>query len=200
MIKVKICGLSRICDIEAVNCERPDYIGFVFAESRRKVTPEQAATLRVRLLPDIVPVGVFVDETIEHILRLIDEDIIDVVQLHGSEDETYIQNLKRLTNKTVIKAITIQHKGDVQKWEKTAADYLLLDHKGGGTGQRFDWDLIGAVDKPYFLAGGLNLDNITQAMQKRTLYALDVSSGVETHGMKDPIKIKAFIRRARDEQ
>ena len=198
MTKVKICGLLRPCDIEAVNAEKPDYIGFVFAESRRKVTLTQAAELKKLLLPDIIPVGVFVNEPIENIISLVSEGIIDVIQLHGLESATYIQELKLLTDKPVIKAIAVQSKGDVQKWSGSAADYLLLDHKGGGTGQSFDWDMIGEVDKLYFLAGGLNPKNITEAIRKTAPYAVDVSSGVENEGFKDPAKIKEFIRRVRD--
>jgi len=198
MVKVKICGLLRPCDIDAVNAEKPDYIGFVFAESRRKVTLTQAAELKNLLLPDIIPVGVFVNEPIENILSLVSEGIIDVIQLHGSESEAYIQKLKLLTAKPVIKAIAVQCKGDVQKWSGSEADYLLLDHKGGGTGQSFNWDMIGEVDKPYFLAGGLNPKNIVEAIGKTTPYAVDVSSGVEAEGLKDPAKIKEFIRRVRD--
>lgn len=198
MVKVKICGLSRPCDIEAVNTEKPDYIGFVFAKSRRKVTPAQAVALKTLLSPDITSVGVFVDEAIERILSLVRENIIDIIQLHGSEDETYIQKLKRSTDKPVVKAIGVYSKGDVQKWATTAADYLLLDHKGGGTGQNFDWDMIGEIDKPYFLAGGLRPENIVKAIGQAAPYAVDVSSGVETGGIKDPKKITAFIRRVRD--
>lgn len=199
MIKVKICGLFRPCDIEAVNAEKPDYIGFVFAESRRKVTLIQAVELKKLLLPDITTVGVFVDEAVENIFLLVCEGVIDIIQLHGTEDEAYIQKLKQLTGKPVIKAVSVKSKGDVQKWSDTAADYLLLDHKGGGTGQSFDWDMIGEVNKPYFLAGGLRPENISEAIQKTVPYAVDVSSGVETGGVKDLAKIKEFIRRIRDE-
>jgi len=143
MVKVKICGLFRPCDIEAVNAAKPDYIGFVFAESKRKITPSQAMDLRKLLSPGIIPVGVFVNEPIANILSLAQEGVINAIQLHGSEDEVYIQKLKLLTNTPIIKAISIQNKGDAQKWSATSADYLLLDHKGGGTGQSFDWDMIG---------------------------------------------------------
>jgi len=197
-MKIKICGLTRPQDIDALNANKPDYIGFVFAESRRKVTPAQAAGLRKLLSPDIIPVGVFVDEAQENILALLRDGIIDVIQLHGSEDEEYIQKLKHLTDKTIIKAISVQNRGDVQKWSGTAADYLLLDHKGGGTGENFNWDLIGEIDKSYFLAGGLNAQNITEAILKTAPFAVDVSSGVETDGVKDPAKIKEFIRRVRN--
>jgi len=198
MVKIKICGLSSPCDIESVNAEKPEYIGFVFAQSRRKVTRIQAANLRKILSPDIIPIGIFVDETIPNIVPLVSDGIIDIIQLHGSEDEEYIQNLRRLTDKPIIKAIGVQKKEDVQKWSATTADYLLLDHTSGGTGKTFDWDLIGEIRNSYFLAGGLNPENVTQAIQKTAPYAVDVSSGVETEGKKDPVKIREFIRRIRN--
>jgi len=197
MAKIKICGLSRLSDIEAVNKEKPDYIGFVFAKSRRKVTPKQALLLRENLCKDIIPVGVFVNESIENILSLIKNGIIEIIQLHGSEDENYIKHLKSLTNKPIIKAITVQNKGDVQKWENVGADFLLLDHKSGGTGETFDWSLIGNTKKPFFLAGGLTCENITDAIKKVNPFAVDTSSGVETNGFKDYEKIKEFIKRVR---
>ena len=193
MTKIKICGLTRPCDIDAVNTLHPDYVGFVFANSRRKVTPQQAYELRKRLASNIIPVGVFVNETIQHIYSLIQNGVIDAVQLHGNEDEAYIQQLKSLTVKPVIKAVSVQKAGDVQKYEQTAADYLLLDTPGGGTGKVFDWGLIGQTEKPYFLAGGLDASNVSQAIKQTTPFAVDVSSGVETNGLKDPAKIKGFI-------
>jgi len=199
MVKVKICGLSRPCDIEAANAEKPDYIGFVFAESRRKVSRSKAADLRRLMLPEIIPVGVFVNESIENILSLIHDKTIDIVQLHGSEDEEYIHELKTQTDKPIIKAINVQSKGDVQRWSETSADFLLLDHENGGTGQSFDWMLIGYSHKPYFLAGGLNPQNITDAISKTSPYCVDASSGVESTGVKDLEKISEFIRRARNE-
>lgn len=198
MAKIKICGLSRPCDIEAVNDEKPEYIGFVFAESRRKVTPQQALELRKMLKADIIPVGVFVDEEAENIVSLVQDGIIDAIQLHGSENEKYIKKLKTLTNKPVIKAIVVQNEGDVQKRAATAADYLLLDNKSGGSGRSFNWNLIGKTDKPFFLAGGLNLENIAEAIREIKPFAVDISSGVETDGFKDPAKIKEFIRRVRE--
>ncbi|WP_230397677.1 phosphoribosylanthranilate isomerase [Novisyntrophococcus fermenticellae] len=198
MVKVKICGLSRPCDIEAVNEVKPEYIGFVFAESRRKVTPQQALELRKMLEPDIIPVGVFVDEKAENIVSLMQNGIIDAVQLHGSENEKYIEKLKVLIKKPIIKAIAVQNEGDVQKWAATSADYLLLDNKGGGAGLSFNWNLIGKTDKPFFLAGGMNLENIKKAIEETNPFAVDVSSGVETDGFKDPEKIKEFIKRVRE--
>jgi len=197
MTKVKICGLTRPCDIETVNIEKTDYVGFVFVHSRRRVTPVQAMELRSKLANEIIPVGVFVNETIENILSLVQNGVIETVQLHGTENEDFIVKLKELTTAPVIKAISVQQAGDVQKWAQTAADYLLLDSKGGGTGLAFDWSLIGKVTRPYFLAGGLDMYNIADAVNQTTPFAVDVSSGVETDGLKDPEKIKEFIRLVR---
>ena len=203
-MKIKICGLSRSCDIAYVNKYKPDYIGFVFAESKRKVTAAQALDLRKLLSPDMIPVGVFVNEKTENIISLVNSGVIDMIQLHGDETESYIQKLKSETDKPIIKAVSIIKKGDAQKWEDaySAADYLLLDNKGGGTGQAFDWGLIGKINKKYFLAGGLNPENVIHvgdSVPDVPPFAVDVSSGVETDGVKDPIKIKEFIRRIRNE-
>ena len=202
-VAVKICGLTRPCDIDKVNLEKPEYIGFVFAKSRRQVTPAQAAKLRRRLIEGIIPVGVFVDEPIENIISLIQKDVIGMIQLHGKEDEAYIRKLRELTDKPIIKAVAVEATGDVQKGAKTMADYLLLDRPGGGTGKAFDWSLIPPEiagekgEKPYFLAGGINPDNVKEAIRCTKAFAMDVSSGVETNGLKDPLKIEELIRRVR---
>lgn len=193
MVKIKICGLTRPCDIEAANEAGPEYIGFVFADSRRRITPAQALELRKALSPGIIPVGVFVNEAPDHIAALIRNGVIDVIQLHGNETEGDIAKLKTLTGKPVIKAVPVRRAGDAQKWRDSRADYLLLDHRGGGTGQCFDWDLIGETSKPFFLAGGLNKKNIGEAVRKTNPFAVDVSSGVETDGSKDREKIKQVI-------
>ena len=194
MTKIKICGLTRPEDIIIVNNLRPDYIGFVLAESRRKVMPNQALSLRNALDKNIIPVGVFVNEPIENIIALVQNGVIDIIQLHGEENENYIEKIKLSTSAPIIKAISVQKKDDVQKWNHTAADYLLLDHKGGGTGIAFDWNLIGETTKPYFLAGGLNPQNVSQAIAKTAPYAVDVSTGVEVSSHKCPNKIRDFIR------
>jgi phosphoribosylanthranilate isomerase len=198
LVKVKICGLSRLSDIDAVNKEKPEYIGFVFAESRRNVTPRQASDLRRKLTPGITPVGVFVDEDLETVVCVAQYGVIEVIQLHGSEDEEYIARLKTQTDKPVIKAVAVLNRGDAQKWSGTSADYLLLDDKTGGKGQRFNWDLIGNIEKPFFLAGGLCRENIITALEKVKPFAVDVSSGVETDGVKDHAKIREFIRIVRN--
>lgn len=198
-MKIKICGLTNPSDIKAVNSAKPNYIGFVFAESKRKVTLKQAKELKELLSPDILSVGVFVDEVIENIIAVINNGIIDIIQLHGAEDEVYIQKLKRQTNKPIIKAISVSSNTAIKKCHPLP-DYLLLDHKAGGTGQTFNWGLISETSKPYFLAGGLNADNVKQIKEiKFQPFAVDVSSGVETNGKKDPLKIQQFVRCVRND-
>jgi len=196
---IKICGLTQPWDIDAVNIAKPDYIGFVFADSRLQINPFQAENLKKRLSPDITPVGVFVNETIDNIISIIRRDIIHVVQLHGDETENYIETLKSLTDKPVIKAVSVLKAGDVQKWLGTCADYILLDNKGGASGQPFDWNLIGEVNRKFFLAGGLNTQNIQSAIERLNPYGVDISTGVETNGAKDKEKVIAIIRRIRNE-
>jgi len=199
MTKVKICGLTRLEDIAAVNGVRPDYIGFVFAESKRQITPKEAGRLRKALRPGIPAVGVFVDAPIAQIIELVQAGVIQIIQLHGGEDEAYLQALKAKTRVPLVKAVAVMQKGDAEKWQSAAVDYLLLDSAAGGTGRRFDWDLIRDLKKPYFLAGGLNASNVTEAIERLSPFAVDLSSGVETGGVKDPEKIRAFIRRVRHE-
>lgn len=198
MTRIKLCGLSRPCDIEAVNELKPEYIGFVFArKSRRYVTPEQAARLKKQLHPDITAVGVFVNEQPEIIAGLLLEGTIDMAQLHGSEDENFIRRLRLLTDKPVIKAFRIDTEQDAVSAVKSSADYILLDSGSGGTGTAFDWKLLKNIKRPYFLAGGLSPDNIGQALKILTPYAVDVSSGIETAGFKDPDKMTAFVHAVR---
>ena len=236
MTKVKICGLRRREDIEAVNRLKPEYIGFVFYEkSRRNVTEEEAMALRKALDPDIISVGVFVDAEPELILRLVKKGIISVAQLHGHETEEYIEKLKKKIEKDcggtddgsrereakissmpeydikvreaepehekgfehekefkVMKAFLIRSEKDLQAARETKADYILFDN-GLGSGETFNWEILKDFRKPYFLAGGLTDANVTGAIQRLSPYAVDISSGVETDGYKDPDKIKSFI-------
>lgn len=194
MTKIKICGLSRLCDIDYVNMTMPDYIGFVFApRSKRYVSPSQAAQLKARLSPCIKAAGVFVDEEAENILDIAGRGIIDIIQLHGSEDDHYISKLKAVSDVPIIKAFSIKSKKDIQTAVLSSADYILLDNGAGGTGDTFNWSLISGVSRPYFLAGGLTPNNVEQAVAINHPFAVDASSGVETDGVKDFNKIKAFI-------
>ncbi|MCR5778309.1 MAG: phosphoribosylanthranilate isomerase [Lachnospiraceae bacterium] len=198
MTKIKLCGLSRECDIEAVNELCPEYIGFVFAnKSKRYVTPAKAKELRTILNKDIKAVGVFVNEDIEKVSELLENDIIDIAQLHGSEDEEYILKLREKTQKPIIKAFKISSSADAVSAEKSSADFILLD-SGAGTGSVFDWEWLSEVKRPYFLAGGLSPENVESAIKKLSPYAVDVSSGIETEGVKDETKMKEFVSKVRN--
>lgn len=199
MTKIKICGLFRDNDIDAVNEAMPDYIGFVFARSRRQVTVEQAAAMRRRLHPAITPVGVFVNESAEQIMQLFHAGVIGMAQLHGREDESYIRRLKLLCAVPVIKAIRVNSTSDIQDLPPSGAAYLLLDNGAGGTGQPFDWTLIPEMGKPYFLAGGIDEHNLDDALALSP-FCIDVSSGAETDGVKDREKIRRLVSRVREDR
>lgn len=187
--------------MQAVNMLKPNYIGFVFAKkSRRFVSPKTASELKKQLHTDIKAVGVFVDEPIDYIVKLIDDKIIDMVQLHGKESNKYIEKLRFCTDKPIIKAFGITNAEDVMAANKSSADLVLLDSSGGGTGTVFDWDFIHLINRPYFLAGGLTPENAGKAVEMLKPYAVDVSSGVETNGYKDKNKIAEFISVVRKEE
>lgn len=193
MTKIKLCGLSRLCDIKAANELNPEYIGFVFAtESRRYVTPAKAEILKQALDSKITAVGVFVDEDAETVAELLNVGTIDMAQLHGSEDEKYIEQLRRLTDKPIIKAFRIETASDIADAEKSTADYILLD-SGAGSGTVFDWKLLENMKRSYFLAGGLSPVNAEDAVTILHPFAVDVSSGIETNGLKDKCKMVEFV-------
>ncbi len=201
MTKIKFCGLTRPCDIEAANAIKPDYIGFVFApNSKRRVGYKQAVDLKNLLSKDIKAVGVFLNEDISQVISLLNLGIIDAAQLHGDESSDYIARIQQETGKPVIKAFQIHSEQDVAAAEETIADFIILD-AGAGEGKTFDWSLIEHFKKPYFLAGGLNADNVSEAIRRLHPYALDVSTGIETDGVKDTNKMAAFAQAVRkDEQ
>lgn len=189
-MKIKICGLSRAEDVLYVNAAKPDYIGFVFAESKRRVAPEFAALLRRELDPSITPVGVFRNAPTRDILTLIARGVINIAQLHGDESEADIRALKT-AGATVVKAINVESRADIAAFERGSADYLLLD-SGGGAGKVFDWSFVNNVAKPFFLAGGINISNIRKAAELNP-FAIDLSGGVETDGVKDKRKIIEIV-------
>lgn len=196
--KIKLCGLSRPCDIEAVNRLQPEYIGFVFAKkSSRYVSPDQAAALKKILSPAITAVGVFVREEVGQVADLLAAGVIDAAQLHGGEDEAYIGRLRERTDKPIIKAFRVDGGQDIQRAQACTADYVLLDSGNGGTGTAFDRRLLARMQRPYFLAGGLDPSSVAEAVERWKPYAVDVSSGVETEGKKDPEKMRVFIENVR---
>ena len=206
MSKVKICGLTREADIEAVNQSLPDYIGFVFAPSRRRLSIDASEALKRKLDPRIETVGVFVNEAINTIAEIYKRGIIELAQLHGDEDDEYIKRLKDTCGGcVVIKAVGID--ADHLPMSTLAADYVLFDalisvqpdQQRGGVGKTFDWNVLhGYHGPPYFLAGGLTADTVAKALHYLDPYCVDVSSGVETDGLKDSDKIHEFIRIVRN--
>jgi len=212
--KVKMCGISKVETIPAVVEAKPDYMGLVFAPSKRQVTVDQAKTLVEELHrgyaqkygsdtehdknDTIKTVGVFVNETVDNLVTIANEANLDAVQLHGDEDETFIQSLKERTNVEVWKAIQIRTAADTEKWIDSSADMLLFDayHKDerGGTGEVFDWSSLDAFERPFMLAGGIDSTNVARAIRTVRPYGIDISSGIETNGMKDDKKITAFTK------
>ena len=212
--KVKMCGISKVETIPAVVEAKPAYMGLVFAPSKRQVTVDQAKILVEELHrgyakkygsdtehdknDTIKTVGVFVNETLDNLVRIADTANLDAVQLHGDEDETFIQSLKERTNVEVWKAIQIRTAADTEKWIDSSAEMLLFDayHKDerGGTGEVFDWSSLDAFERPFMLAGGIDSTNVARAIRTVRPYGIDISSGIETNGMKDDKKITAFTK------
>ena len=210
--KVKMCGISKVETIPAVVEAKPDYMGLVFAPSKRQVTVDQAKTLVEELHKqytkrynngaeqsnndEIKTVGVFVNETLDNLVSIATEANLDVVQLHGDEDEAFIQSLKERTNVEVWKAVQIRSAADAEAWIDSSADMLLFDayHKDerGGTGEVFDWSCLDEFERPFMLAGGIDSTNVARAIRTVRPYGIDISSGIETEGVKDNEKIKAF--------
>ena len=210
--KVKMCGISKVETIPAVVEAKPDYMGLVFAPSKRQVTVDQAKTLVEELHKqytkrynngaeqsnddEIKTVGVFVNETLDNLVTIATEVNLDVVQLHGDEDEAFIQSLKERTNVEVWKAVQIRSAADAEAWIDSSADMLLFDayHKDerGGTGEVFDWSCLDVFERPFMLAGGIDSTNVARAIRTVRPYGIDISSGIETDGVKDDEKIKAF--------
>ena len=195
MPKIKICGLRRLKDIEIVNRYKPDYIGFVFANSKRQGSHELAIQMKDNLDHNIISVGVFVDAEPDEILTLFNKGIIEIAQLHGDESEDYINNLKEKTNNElkIINAVEMSQDTDLLVHDKSQADYLLQD-SGKGSGKTFDWQLIRKdLTKKFFLAGGIDSSNVRQAVEQFNPYAIDLSSSLEIDGYKDENKIKEIM-------
>ncbi|MBR1440429.1 MAG: phosphoribosylanthranilate isomerase [Lachnospiraceae bacterium] len=197
-VRIKFCGMRSLQDIETANNIGCDYVGFVFAKkSKRYINEETAAELKKALNPEIKAVGVFVDEEPQIVARLLNTGVIDIAQLHGREEEDDIGELRKLTgNKPVIKAFRITSKEDVKAANKSTADLVLVD-AGAGEGKTFDWSLLSEMKRPYLLAGGLSPENVGDAIQRIHPYGVDVSSGIETGGVKDPEKMRAFAENVR---
>ena len=196
MTKLKICGLTCEDDIAAVNEVKPDFAGFIIEvpSSRRNLSAEQVKVLVKGLDKEILPVGVFVDARPELPISLLRDGSLWAAQLHGNEDEEYIEKIQNMTGKPVIKAFSIKTPEDVQRALRSPADYILLDQGTGGTGEPFDWSLVPPVRRPFFLAGGIGFENLREAISTLHPWAVDLSSSLETNGKKDPVKIRQIVR------
>ena len=196
MTKLKICGLTCEDDIAAVNEVKPDFAGFIIEvpSSRRNLSAEQVKVLVKGLDKEILPVGVFVDARPELPISLLRDGSLWAAQLHGNEDEEYIEKIQNMTGKPVIKAFSIKTPEDVQRALRSPADYILLDQGTGGTGEPFDWSLVPPVRRPFFLAGGIGFENLREALSTLHPWAVDLSSSLETNGKKDPVKIRQIVR------
>lgn len=228
MTRIKLCGLTRIQDIEIANKLKPEYIGFIFWDrSSRNVSAIQAARLKGKLDPEIKAVGVFVNAPAEQVISYYNVGIIDIAQLHGNENEEYIKKLHD-AGLTVIKAFKMKKTGEninlagnanidtpekptgnaitetygkstddvITEAVKSSADYIMFD-PGKGEGATFNWQLIKGIKREFFLAGGLIPENIEKAVETVQPFAVDVSSGIETNGHKDPDKMAAFVKNTR---
>lgn len=196
--KIKICGLMSERDINYANSLSPDFVGFVFVRgSRRYVSPDIAANLRMRLQTSVMTVGVFVNEKFDNAINMTRQGVLDIVQLHGQEDDDYIVSFRETTGKPIIKAFKVESINDVDRAIDSPADYILFDNGAGGTGRTFDWTLVRHIERPFFLAGGLDPYNVKAAVSSTNPYAVDVSSGVEKEGIKDFEKMQNFINAVR---
>ena len=183
-------------DVRLINEAQPDFCGFIveFPKSFRSVSEAELRNLTAQVSQKIKKVGVFVNAQKDLVIRLLQENVIDIAQLHGQEDDTYIEEIKSKTGKQVIKAFSIKTKEDVQKALESPADYILLDQGGGGTGQTFDWSLVPEINRPWFLAGGLSADNLHIAIEHLHPWGIDLSSSLETDRKKDPAKIQEVMQ------
>lgn len=199
MTKIKICGLSRPCDIEYVNEAKPDFCGFIInvPKSKRNVSPDTVRQLVKNLSTDVKPVGVFVNAPMDEIAALTEDGTLAYVQLHGKEDEAYIAALREKSHVPIIQAFKVSCPEDVAHAQQSSADYILLDNGSGGTGKTFDWSHLRDITRPYILAGGLGPDNLGLAVSQLAPWGVDLSSGVETDGFKDKNMVVAAVQAVR---
>lgn len=199
MTKIKICGLSRPCDIESVNEAKPDFCGFIInvPKSKRNVSPDTVRQLAKNLSPDVKPVGVFVNAPMDEIAALTEDGTLAYVQLQGKEDEAYIAALRERIHVPIIQAFKVSCPEDVAHAQQSSADYILLDNGSGGTGKTFDRSHLRDIIRPYILAGGLGPDNLGLAVSQLAPWGVDLSSGVETDGFKDKNKVLAAVQAVR---
>lgn len=200
MTKIKLCGMRRIVDIDIANSLKPDYVGFIFAKNRRRyIDVDTAKELKKHLDENIKAVGVFIEVEMDVLKRLINEDIIDVIQFHGGQDDAFIASIRELTDKPIIKAFSIKSEADIEAANSSTADLILLDSAVAGSGETFDWSCLKEINRDFLLAGGLNVGNIEDALRIVNPYGVDVSSGIEKDGYKDRDLAKEFVEKIRKE-
>ena len=201
MSKIKICGLKREEDILYANDLMPDYIGFVFAGEKRKISFDQARLLKRKLNKRISAIGVFVNEDIDNVASLANDNTIDIIQLHGDEDNEYIDKLRSKTDKKIIKSVRVKSKDDIINSKNINSDYLLFDSftdkMYGGSGVSFDHSLLPENKRNFFLAGGIKEEDIKNIVENMNPYCIDVSSSVETDGFKDYEKMKKIVKKVK---
>lgn len=201
MTKIKICGVTDLSAIACINRLTPDYVGFILSSGfRRSIPRELAREMRGALDRSVAAVGVFVNERAETVADFCERGIVDVVQLHGDEDERYIERLKRLCAAPVVKAVGVSG-GKIAPYPENC-DFLLLDAsdpvRRGGTGRKIEWRRYDGVGKPFFLAGGITADNVKEALRAVAPYGVDCSGGVETDGRKDQAKMQQYVKNIRE--
>ena len=201
MSKIKICGLKREEDILYANDLMPDYIGFVFAGEKRKITFDQARILKRKLNKRISAIGVFVNEDIDNIASLANDNTIDNQIGEEIEDNEYIDKLRNKTDKKIIKAVRVKSKEDIINSKNINSDYLLFDSftdkMYGGSGVSFDHSLLPENKRDFFLAGGIKEEDIKDIVENMNPYCIDVSSSVETDGFKDYEKMKKIVKKVK---
>ena len=198
MTVIKLCGLMDMQAVEAVNALKPDYAGFICSRPfRRYVEPERLKEFRALLCDEVKAVGVFVNEPLSLPVKLFQEGLIDVIQLHGQEDNDYIASLrKEIGTCLIFQAVKIDSIEAVKRAEASLADLVIADG-GTGEGKGFDHSLLALLQRDYLLAGGLNPDNVKDAVKRLRPYGVDTSSGIETDRNKDPEKMRAFVQQVR---
>ncbi|MDO5560294.1 MAG: phosphoribosylanthranilate isomerase [Oscillospiraceae bacterium] len=199
-MKLKLCGIRSSEDIEYMNEFRPDYIGYVFAPSPRRITPKHARKLNKKLAIGIRSAGVFVNEPVDELIDAVKISGVDVIQLHGDETREYISELRKLTDKKIWKAVRVRDSSDIVRADMFGADALVLDSysrsRYGGTGKTSDWDVISniRISTPFFMAGGIDTSNLSNCVSEIDPYGIDISGGIETDGHKDHEKIKQIMK------
>ena len=196
--KIKFCGLRREEDVKFAASLGAGFMGFILTDRfRRFIEPEEAGRLKQFVPASCKTVGVFVDEPLDYVIESAELADLDMIQLHGSEDDAYIAQIKEKTGLPVIKMVKPVTIDDIITARQSLADLILLDSGAGGTGKVFDWSLAERLGRDYILAGGLTPDNVGEAVERLKPFAVDVSSGVETEGIKDFSKMKAFAAEVR---